>query len=73
MILEMGYIQERKRNAGRKRIDLLILFNMLVLQQFFNLSDEKLEFQLNDRSSFEEFVSLDVMNDIPDFHYCRIF
>jgi IS5 family transposase len=65
-LLEMGYTQERKSNAGRKRIDPLILFKMLVLQQLFNLSDEELEFQVNDRRSFEEFVGLGVMNDIPD-------
>ena len=62
----MGYRQERKSNAGRKRIDPLILFKMLVLQQLFNLSDEELEFQINDRRSFEDFVGLGVMNDIPD-------
>ena len=32
----------------------------------FNLSDEEPEFQVNDRRSFEEFVGLGVMNDIPD-------
>jgi len=32
-LLERGYTQERKSNAGRKRIDPLILFKMLVLQQ----------------------------------------
>ncbi len=41
--LEMSYIQERKWNAGRKRMDPLILFKMLVLQQLFNLNDEELE------------------------------
>ena len=65
-LLEKGYSQERKSNAGRKRIDPLILFKMLVLQQLFNLSDEEVEFQVNDRRSFEEFVGLGVMNDIPD-------
>ena len=65
-LLEKGYTQERKSNAGRKRIDPLILFKMLILQQLFNLSDEELEFQVNDRRSFEEFVGLDVMNNIPD-------
>ncbi|WP_259724235.1 transposase [Synechococcus sp. CS-1332] len=39
---------------------------MLVLQQLFNLSDEELEFQVNDRRSFEEFFGLGVMNIIPD-------
>ncbi len=65
-LLEQGYSHERKSNAGRKRIDPLILFKMLVLQQLFNLSDEELEFQVNDRRSFEEFVGLGVMNTIPD-------
>ena len=39
---------------------------MLILQQLFNLSDEEVEFQVNDRRSFEEFVGLGVMNNIPD-------
>ena len=65
-LLDKGYEHERKSNAGRKTIDPLILFKMLDLQQLFYLSDEKLEFQLNDRRSFEEFVGLRVMNNIPD-------
>ncbi len=65
-LLEKGYSQEGNSNVGRKRIDPLILFKMLVLQQLFNLSDEEVEFQVNDRRSFEEFVGLGVMNDIPD-------
>ena len=65
-LLDKGYAHERKSNAGRKRIDPLILFKMLVLQQLFNLSDLELEFQVNDRRSFEEFVGLGVMNSIPD-------
>ena len=39
---------------------------MLVLQQLFNLSDDEVELQGNDRRSFEEFGGLGVMNDIPD-------
>ena len=65
-LLDQGYAHERKSNAGRKRIDPLILFKMLVLQQLFSLNDEELEFQVNDRRSFEEFVGLGVMNSIPD-------
>jgi transposase len=65
-LLEKGYTQDRKSNAGRKRIDPLILFKMLILQQLFNLSDEEVDFQVNDRRSFEEFVALGVMNSIPD-------
>jgi transposase, IS5 family len=39
---------------------------MLVLQHLFNLSDDEVEFQVNDKPSFEEFVGLGVINDIPD-------
>jgi hypothetical protein len=59
-------MQERKSNAGRKQIDPLILFKMLILQQLFNLSDEELEFQVNVRHSLEEFVGSGVMRGIPD-------
>ena len=58
------------QNAGCIRIDPLILFKMLVLQQLFNLSDEEVEFQVNDRRSFEEFVRLGVMNDNPTQLQC---
>jgi IS5 family transposase len=65
-LLEQGYTHERKSNAGKERIEPIILFKMLVLQELFNLSDEELEFQVNDRRSFEEFIGLGVMNSIPD-------
>jgi hypothetical protein len=65
-LLDKGYAQERKSNAGCKRINPLILFKMLVLQQLFNLSDQELEFQVNDRRLFENFVGPGVMNSIPD-------
>ena len=65
-LLEGAFQKERKSPAGRKRIDVIIMFKMLVLQQLFNLSDEELEFQVNDRRSFEKFIGLGVMDAIPD-------
>jgi len=65
-LLDQGYVYESKNNAGRKMIDPLILLKMLVLHQLFNLNDEELEFQVNDRRSFDEFEGLGVMNSIPD-------
>ena len=66
LLLDKGYAKERKSSAGRRRIDPLILFKMLLQRQLFNLSDAETEFQVNDRRSFEKFVGLGVMNDIPD-------
>jgi IS5 family transposase len=65
-LLLLGYSQERKSNAGRKPIDPVIMFRMLILQQLYNLSDEELEIQVNDRRSFEDFIGLGVMDSIPD-------
>ena len=39
---------------------------MLVLQQLFNLSDEEVEFQVNDRRSFEELIGLGVKANVID-------
>ncbi len=65
-LIEQGYSDERRSNAGCKRTDPIILFMMLVLQQLLNPSDEELKSQVNDRRSFEDFVGLGVMNTIPD-------
>ena len=45
-LLDQGYVHERKYNAGLKRIDPLILFKMLVLQQLFYLNNEELRFKI---------------------------
>lgn len=47
-------------------IYLLIFSRMLILQQLCNPSDEEVEFQVNERRSFAEFVGLGVMNSIED-------
>jgi transposase, IS5 family len=58
--------QERKSNAGRKPIDALILFKLLILQQLYNLSDEELEYQTYDRASFRRFLGLTPEAEVPD-------
>ena len=65
-MLESVFEKDRKSPAGRKRIDVIIMFKMLLLQQLYGLTDEELEFQVNDRCSFEHFLGLGVMDSIPD-------
>jgi len=38
----------------------------LILQQMYAISDDKLEFQVNDRISFMEFLGLGIEDAIPD-------
>lgn len=65
-LLEQVHEKERKSNAGRKPIDVLLLFKMLILQQLYNISDESLEYQVNDRLSFMRFLNLGIEDTVPD-------
>ena len=56
----------RKSNAGRKPLDEVLLFKMLVLQKLYNISDEDLEYQVNDRLSFMQFLNLGLEERVPD-------
>jgi hypothetical protein len=47
---------EKKSPAGRKPIDVMVMFRMLVVQSLYNLSDEQVEYQVRDRLSFTRFV-----------------
>ena len=57
---------EKKSNAGRKPIDVIVMFRMLVLQSLYNLSDEQVEYQVRDRLSFTRFLRLGIEDGIPD-------
>lgn len=56
----------RKSAAGRKQIDRVLLFKMLVLQRLYNLADEALEYQVKDRLSFMRFLGLSLSASVPD-------
>ena len=44
----------------------LLLFKILLLQTWFNLSDTKVEEAINDRISFIKFLNLSIESDTPD-------
>ena len=56
----------RKNNAGRKPIDGIVIFKILVLQPLYNISDEQLEYQVNDPLSFMRFLGLGLAEPVPD-------
>ena len=58
--------EAKKSAAGRKPIDALMLFRMLVLQSLYNLSDDQIEYQTRDRLSFTRFLGLGFEGSIPD-------
>ncbi|WP_018952496.1 IS5 family transposase [Thioalkalivibrio sulfidiphilus] len=65
-ILQRVREKERKSNAGRKGYDVVLMFKVLVLQHFYNLADEQVEYQIRDRYSFCRFLGLTPEGKVPD-------
>ncbi|MEO5893955.1 MAG: transposase, partial [Ferruginibacter sp.] len=43
--------------GGRPPYDYVLMFKILVLQHFYNISDDQTEFCINDRFSFMQFLN----------------
>lgn len=56
----------RKSAAGRKPLDRVLMFKLLVLQYLHNVADEKLQYLVTDRLSFMRFLGLGLASDVPD-------
>ena len=66
LLMQVHDQSQRKSNAGRKPRDVVMLFKGLVLKQLYDLSDDQLEYQLEDRRSFQRFVGLKTSERSPD-------
>lgn len=53
------------KTGGRPHTDELVIVRCMLLQSWYGLSDQELEFQCNDRISFQNFIGLD--KNVPDF------
>jgi len=67
-ILANGFSREEvaKGPGGRPPYDYVLRFKVLILQSLYNLSDDAMEYQLNDRRTFQRFIGLDDKDAIPD-------
>lgn len=50
---------------GRPRYNRILMIKILILQSWYSISDEEIEFQIHDRLSFQQF--LDFPKNIPDY------
>lgn len=55
-----------KGRGGRPPYDYVLMFKITILQQYYCLSDDQAEYQINDRMSFMRFLNLTISDDIPD-------
>lgn len=65
-VLEAGLLKLSKGKGGRPPYDYVLMFKILILQRYYNLSDDQIEYQINDRLSFMRFLNLTIADDIPD-------
>jgi IS5 family transposase len=66
VLLEDRLIKESKGPGGRPPFDYVLMFRILILQRCYSLSDDQVEYQINDRPSFMRFLDLSIADDIPD-------
>lgn len=52
--------------GGRPPFDVVFMFKVLVLQHYYGLSDERVEFEILDRTSFQRFLGIVTEGRIPD-------
>ncbi len=66
--LNKGFAKDEPARGpgGRPAYDFVLRFKVLILQSLYNLSDDAMEYQLNDRRTFQRFVGLDDKDAIPD-------
>ena len=64
--LEERLTKEPKCVGGRPPYDYVMMFKIMILQRFYNISDEQVEYQINDRMSFMRFLNLSISDDVPD-------
>ncbi len=64
--IEEALYKESKSNAGAKGYDKVLMFKILILQRYYNLSDAQTEFQIKDRLSFMDFLGLHMGDKVPD-------
>ena len=65
--LDEIFEKPRLSNVGRKSLDVVFMFKILILQRLYNPSDQQIEFQINDRLSFGRFLGLPLGGSAPDY------
>jgi IS5 family transposase len=56
----------KNNNAGAKPYDVVMLFKILILQRYYGLGDNQVEYQMLDRISFKTFLGLETGDKVPD-------
>lgn len=61
--LQKGYDPSK---GGRPAYDAVLMFKILILQRYYNVSDDAIEYAILDRLSFMRFLGLGINDPVPD-------
>ena len=65
--LESSLIKDNdKTKGGRPAYDVVLMFKILILQRYYNVSDDGIEYAILDRLSFMRFLRLGINDPVPD-------
>lgn len=64
--LTIAFEKVEKGVGGRPPYDYVMMFKIMVLQRYYNLSDEQMQYQILDRLSFMRFLNLTLADTVPD-------
>lgn len=64
--LEESLHKEGKGIGGARPYDYVLMFKILILQRYYNISDDTTEFAILDRLSFMRFLGLTLADKVPD-------
>jgi IS5 family transposase len=65
-IIDEALKHEAKGPGGRPPIDRILMFKIVMLQQWYHIADDMTEYVINDRLSFQRFLGLELTDKVPD-------
>jgi IS5 family transposase len=65
-VLEEAFQKEEKGIGGARPYDYVLMFKIMILQRYYNISDDTMEFSIPDRLSFMRFLGLTLADKVPD-------
>ena len=58
--------RSKKNNAGAKPYDVVMMFKVMIIKHYYNLSNHQVQYQITDRQSFKDFLGLASGDKVPD-------
>jgi len=65
-VLSSALQKEAKGPGGRPPWDYVLMFKIMMLQQWNNIADDRTEYLINDRLSYQRFLGLSLGDRVPD-------